>query len=138
MALGGDQPETAGESVEDAAVRIVVAMERRLGREARDVRKRREVADLESGGRLIEVKAFAGSFKPRLGSLLFTPQELMHARNNEAYYVYLVENVRSPAKVEVRILHGEHLRRVVNDPRRCDSALLRSAAPRRLRRDAGT
>ena len=86
------------------------------GRDARDVRKRRDVADIESGGRLIEVEG--GTFKPCYGSLLFTPPQIRHAEHNEAYFVYLVENVKhaDPARVQVRVIHGEQLRKIVTDP----------------------
>lgn len=105
-------------SIEDRAVRLVIERERKLGRDARDVRNRREIADVESSGRFIEVKCFSGSFKPRLGSLLFTPAQLKHARDNDAYFVYLVENLGQPepTRVTIRVIHGDVLRRMVTDP----------------------
>jgi hypothetical protein len=50
------EPITVDESKEDAAVRYVIEREQRLGREARDTRRRPGAPDIESGDRMIELK----------------------------------------------------------------------------------
>ena len=80
------EPLTTNRSVENAAIKFVVAYEREHGREASDTRGRGAAADLESeDGRLIEVKAYGRSAR---GTHLWpeTPQ-LDEARPTPAAHV---------------------------------------------------
>jgi hypothetical protein len=107
------EPITVDESKEDAAVRYVIERERRLGREARDTRRRPGAPDIESGDRMIELKVVGRWLRTR-GVLLFTPGQIRKAEQQADYYVYIVENLDQgdPSKFEVRVLHGDDLRRL--------------------------
>ncbi len=104
-------------AVEFAAIRFVIEHERREGRIARDARGSGlgGAGDVESEGRVIEVKAFSGWGLRSGGLLLFTPAQLTEGKRNPNYYVYIVENVAQgdPSKFALRVLHGEHLQRVL-------------------------
>jgi hypothetical protein len=104
-------------AIEHAAIRFVIEQERRHGRSARDARGSGlgGAGDVVSDGRIIEVKAFAKWGLKTTGLLLFTPGQLREGARNVDYYVYIVENVKQgdPAKFELRILHGEDLRRLL-------------------------
>ena len=100
------------ETVEDRAIRHVIALEHRLGREARDTRRVSGAAgDLVSGDRVIEVKASSGWQVRRNGLLYITGPQLRRA-GDPNFYLYIVENMGQPdpAKIEVRVLHGEEMR----------------------------
>jgi hypothetical protein len=108
---------TDPKEIQHAAIRLVIAEENRLGRgPARDTRPIRGApADVESLGRIIEVKAFGRFAELRAeGTLLFTPPQLLVGAENAAYFVYVVENVAQgdPTKFEIRLLHGDDLRRL--------------------------
>src|SRR5207237_2095784 len=97
----------------DAAIRFVVQQERRFGREASDTRYRGAAADLQSGDRIIEVKAVGG--KLRGYGLPLEQRQIEEGRSNPNFYVYIVENVAQgdAAKFELRVLGGEQLRRLL-------------------------
>ncbi|MEK6206938.1 MAG: DUF3883 domain-containing protein [Chloroflexota bacterium] len=101
-------------AIEKAAIAYVIECERRHGRTARDARGSGlgGVGDVESDGRIIEVKADGGWW--RTGRLYFTPPQLREGEQNPNYYVYIVENVAQgdPSKFELRVLHGEDLQRL--------------------------
>ncbi len=108
------EPTVVEEKVEDRAVRHVIELERRLGREARDTRRVHGApADIASGDRAIEVKASSGWQVRKNGLLYITGPQLRRA-GDANFYVYIVENLgqSDPSKVEVRVLHGEDLRRL--------------------------
>ncbi len=107
------EPSVVDKTIEDAAIRHVIEEERRLGRDARDTRRRPGAPDLESDGRNIELKVVGGWLRAR-GLLLFTPGQIRKAEEDSDYYVYIVENVSQgdPSRFEVRVLHGEELRRL--------------------------
>ena len=110
-----DEPEPiiVDKTIEDAAVRRVIEQERRLGRAARDMRRHPGAPDIESGDRKIELKVLGAWLRTR-GLLLFTPGQIRKAEQDPDYYVYIVENVTQgdPSKFEVRVLHGDELRRL--------------------------
>lgn len=96
------------------AVQFVIEYERSQRRVARDTSNGGAAGDVESAGRVIEVKACSG-FDLRARRLLyFTPPQLREGERNADYYVYIVENIAQgdPSKFELRILHGEQLRRL--------------------------
>lgn len=98
-------------AVEKAAIEFVIEQERLQGRTARDTRGR-GAGDIESDGRIIEVKAYGGWW--RTGLLYFTPPQLREGERNADYYVYIVENIAQgdPSKFDLRVLHGENLQRL--------------------------
>lgn len=98
-------------AVERAAVEFVIEQERLQGRSARDTRNTGAAGDVESDGRIIEVKASSQYALRSTGLLYFTAPQLRHGSENSDYYVYVVENVAQGdrSKFELRILHGEHL-----------------------------
>ena len=85
-------PTIVDKTIEDAAIRYVIEQERRLGREARDTRRRPGAPDIESGDRKIELKVVGGWLRAR-GLLLFTPGQIRKAEQDPDYYVYIVENL---------------------------------------------
>jgi hypothetical protein len=111
------EPIIGNKQVEDAAIRFVIEQERGVGREARDTRYRGAAADLESGGRIIEVKAVGGTLRGY--GLPLEPRQIEEGRANPNFYVYIVENIvqGDPAKFELRVLGGEQLRRLLANAR---------------------
>ena len=94
--------------------RLVVDVSRRLfGREARDTRRVPGAADVESSGRIIEIKASSGWAVRSNGLIYITGPQLRRASDLN-YYLYIVENVSQgdPSKAEIRVLHGEDLKRL--------------------------
>jgi hypothetical protein len=116
-----DEPHellTTNRSVENAAVKFVLAYELEHGREASDTRGRGAAADLESDdGRLIEVKAYGRS--ARGTDLWLESRQFDEARSNPAFHVYVVENVRQgdPAGLRLIDLHGDVLARLLQRAR---------------------
>ena len=103
-----------GKAVEAAAVLWVMELERDAGRSPVDRRYERGFpGDLESPPRIIEIKASSGSYRGWF--LPLEPIQLEHARTNDDFYIYVVDNIGQgdPAKFQLRILHGEQLRRLV-------------------------
>ncbi|MDP9067401.1 MAG: DUF3883 domain-containing protein [Actinomycetota bacterium] len=96
-------------AIEQAAIDWIIEIERAAGRDARDTRYRGAPADIESGDRIIEVKAFGG-FNRGLGLWLETRQ-VDEARRNPNFYLYVVENVRQgdPSKFTLKVLGGQRL-----------------------------
>lgn len=102
-------------AIEDAAIAFVIEFERAQGRAARDTRYRGAAADLESEGRLIEVKAVARTMRTA-GFIPLEVRQIEAARDNASFFVYLVENVGqgNPRKFELRIIGGALLARLVS------------------------
>jgi Protein NO VEIN, C-terminal len=100
-------------AIEDAAIAWVIQVELAAGRDPRDTRYQGAPADIESPPRLIEVKAFGKS--TRGDDLLLEPRQVEEARSNPDFYIYVVENVRqsNPAQFTLRVLEGDHLRRLL-------------------------
>lgn len=103
-------------AIENAAIKFIIDCEQREGRTARDARGSvlGGAGDVESDGRIIEVKAFSKWGLKSTGLLLFTPGQLREGERNENYYVYVVENVAQgdPSKFELRELRGADLQRL--------------------------
>jgi hypothetical protein len=99
--------------IEDAAVAWVLEYERGQGREAQDVRYSGAAGDVQSDGRVIEVKAFGRS--NRGYGLWLEERQVREARTNPDFYVYVVENIRqgNPSAFTLRVLGGERLRRLL-------------------------
>lgn len=101
-------------AVESAALEFVLDHERRAGREPIDARYVASIpADVVSGDRLIEVKAYSGTSRGN-DLWLETPQaQAAVSRGN--FHLYLVENVRQgdPALFRLLDIHGEQLRRLM-------------------------
>jgi hypothetical protein len=111
------EPIVGNKQVEDAAIRFVIEQERRFGRDARDTRYRGAAADIESGGRVIEVKAVGGRLRGY--GLPVEARQIEEARSNTNFWIYIVENVvqGDPAKFELRVLGGDQLRRLLANAR---------------------
>src|SRR5690349_3785370 len=89
-------------------------LEREAGREPADTRYRGASADVESDGRLIEVKAFGRSARGEF--LWLEPVQVQTARSEpERFFVYVVENVGQgdPAEFRLRVFGGEQLQRLI-------------------------
>ena len=105
-------------AVENAAIEYVLAYERGHGREAQDTRRKGAAADVESDGRIIEVKAFGGYARGE--DLWLEPRQFETARSDpSAFRVYVVENVRQgdPDLFRLIDLHGERLARLIDRAR---------------------
>ena len=100
-------------AIENAAIAWVLEYERLRGREPVDTRYRGAPGDVESSGRVIEVKAFGGS--NRGFDLWLETRQLDEARRNPKFFIYVVENVRQgdPTKFSLKILGGERLQRLL-------------------------
>lgn len=95
---------------EQAAISHVIALERAVGRDPKDVRNSGLPYDVESSPRMIEVKAFSRSSRGE--ALPLEHRQVAAARANpEHYYLYVVDNLagHDRAEIGVRILHGEAL-----------------------------
>ncbi|MET7984696.1 DUF3883 domain-containing protein [Streptomyces sp. NPDC005281] len=95
---------------EQAAIRHVMALERRAGRDPKHVRRSDLPYDIKSPPRMIEVKAFSRTARSK--ALLLEHQQVEAARvNPEQYYLYVVDNVAGAdgTEIGVRTLHGEAL-----------------------------
>lgn len=105
--------EIVDKTIEDRAVRFVIDQERRLGREARDTRRKPGAADVESSGRIIEIKA-SSDWAVRSNGLLYVTGPQLRRASDPNFYLYVVENVSQgdPSKIEIRVLHGEELQRL--------------------------
>jgi len=100
--------------VENAAIAFVIDLETQAGREPIDARYVASTpADLVSGDRLIEVKAYGGTSRGK-DLWLETPQA-QAAVSRANFHLYLVENVRQgdPALFQLLDIHGEQLRRLM-------------------------
>ncbi len=100
-------------AIEDAAIAFVVAYERSQARTATDSRGKGAAGDIESEGRVIEVKA-AGS-TARGQDLWLEARQVAAAEANPNFWVYVVDNVRQgdPAQFGLRLLGGEQLARLI-------------------------
>lgn len=131
-----------GKRVEDAAIAFVLDFERAAGRVPRDSRDRGAPADVESDGRIIEVKAFGRSARTD-GFLWLEERQFDEARNSaERFFIYVVENVAQgdQRKFELRIIGGELLQRLLDAarPQRSYIVPLRTADYDALRLESPT
>lgn len=108
-------PELVGnKAIEDTAIAFVIAYEAQCGRPgALDTRYRGAPGDVQSAGRIIEVKAAGGSARGQ--DLWLEARQAREAESNPEFWVYVVDNVRqgNPANFGVRLLGGEQLRRLL-------------------------
>lgn len=94
----------AGKDTEDKAISFVVAVEEAEGRDpARDTRYKDAPTDIESLGRIIEVKAASKTTRGNDVWLETTQYEAAHDRA-EAFWLYLVENVEQGDPSQFRLL----------------------------------
>jgi hypothetical protein len=78
-------------TVEDAAVRFVIEHESAAQRAARDVRSTGAAGDVESAGRMIEIKAYGKSAR---GTFLWLEsRQYEEAKANPDFWVYVVDNI---------------------------------------------
>jgi len=101
-----EQPHTplsTNVEIEDAAIRFVIEQERLAGRTARDTRHQGAVADVESGDRIIEVKA-AGTTSRGFKVCLEPNQYEAVKAHPDRFWLYLVENVRQGDPSKFRLL----------------------------------
>jgi hypothetical protein len=105
---------TSNRAKEDAAIAWVLERERGAGRVPRDTRYRGAPADVESGDRLIEVKAFGQ--RARGDFLWLEPRQVQAAHDApDRFFVYVVENVTQgdPRHFDLRVFGGERLARLL-------------------------
>ncbi len=107
-------PLTSPKAKEDAAVAWVIQLERQAGREPRDTRYRGAPADIESGDRIIEVKAFGKHARGEFLWLETRQVQEAHAQPDR-FFLYVVENVAQgdPVRFTLKIFGGEQLRRLL-------------------------
>lgn len=100
-------------AVETAAIAFVIAYEESQGRSAVDTRYKGAPADVESDGRMIEVKAVGGSGRGQ--DLPVEARQIAEAETNPDFWIYVVDNVRQgdPTQFRLRMLGGEQLARLV-------------------------
>lgn len=96
--------------VENAAIELVLARERREGRRAVDARGRGGPVDIE-GDRLIEVKAYGQSARG-VDIWLETRQVEAALANPSRFHLMIVEHIRSPSPRLID-LHGDTLARLL-------------------------
>lgn len=104
----------ANAEVERIAIELVMQLERDAGREPVDVHNRGTPYDISSPPRKIEVKAVSGSAR---GAPVPVEQRQFQAAldDPENYYLYVVDNIsRAPLTPEVRVLHGDSLRTMLD------------------------
>jgi len=103
-------------AIETVAVLWVMELERKAGRLPIDRRFDAAFpADIESGDRVIEVKASSNSQRSSGFAWLETSQ-VDEARRNARFYLYLVDNVAqgNPAEFRLKIFGGEQLARLLS------------------------
>jgi len=100
-------------AIENAAISWVMEYERSKGREPMDTRYAGAPADIESSGRVIEVKAFGRS--NRGFDLWLETRQVDEARRNPNFFLYVVENVRQgdPTAFTFKIIGGDRLARLL-------------------------
>jgi hypothetical protein len=113
------EPLVGNKSIEDAAIRYVMELERRAGREPVDRRHEASfAADISSPPRTIEVKAVG---KDQRG--WFVPLE---ARQHDAaladpqFYLYVVDNIRQadPSAFRLKVFAREQLQRLLQNAKK--------------------
>ena len=93
-----------GNQVEEAAIKLVIAVEVAEGRPARDARREPGAStDVVSGDRLIEVKAYGGSARGE--DLWLEPAQVAAAlAAPERFWLYVVDNVSQGDPEQFRLL----------------------------------
>ncbi len=99
--------------IENAAIAFVITFEVSHGRAAVDTRGKGAPADVESDGRVIEVKAAGGTARGQ--DLWLEARQVAEAESNPRFWLYVVDNVRQgdPAQFGLRLLGGERLARLI-------------------------
>lgn len=103
-------------AIETAAVLWVMDLERKAGRNPIDHRFDAAFpADIESGDRVIEVKA-AGSNQRQSGFAWLEVTQVEEARRNANFYLYLVDNAAqgNPDLFRLKVFAGEQLARLLS------------------------
>ena len=98
-------------AIEAAAIAWVIELEQAAGRQPIDRRYERAFpGDLESGRRIIEVKAVGGNQR-NTGFLWLEVVQVKEARSNPDFYLYVVENVRQgdPRFFRLKVFGGQLL-----------------------------
>lgn len=100
--------------IKDAAIRWVMDLERRAGREPADVRGDRALGDVVSPPRLIEVKAI-GKKSSRGDSLWLDARQRDEALLNPNFFIYVVENIRQGHRQDfkLKVYDNDRLRRLL-------------------------
>lgn len=101
------------QAIESAAIAFVIAYEASQGRPSVDTRYTGASADVESEGRVIEVKAVGGSARGQ--DLPVEARQIAEAESNPNFWIYLVDNVRQgdPSDFGLRMFGGEQLARLL-------------------------
>lgn len=108
------EPLVGNRAIEDAAIKYVMDLERRAGREPVDRRYEASfAADISSPPRTIEVKAVG---KDQRG--WFVPIETRQydaARSDPNFFLYVVDNIRQgdPSAFRLKVFGGDQLRRLL-------------------------
>lgn len=116
---GNVEPKRLSNSeIESLAIAFVIEREKAEGRSARDTRHQGALADVESDGRIIEVKA-AGTSSRGYDAWLEPRQYEAAIAQPDRFWLYLVENVRQgdPAKFTLLRFGGERLARLLERAR---------------------
>lgn len=100
-------------AIETAAIAFVIAYEASQGRTAVDTRYKGAPADVESDGRVIEVKAVGGSARGQ--DLPLEARQIDEAESNPNFWIYVVDNVRQGdlSRFRLGMLGGDQLARLV-------------------------
>jgi len=95
--------------IESRAIAYVVRQEEAAGRTARDTREAGAAADVVSGDRTVEVKAFGTTARGM--DLWLEVRQVEEAKRNPNFWLYVVENVRQGDSHQFRLLRigGEAL-----------------------------
>ena len=112
-------PVVVGNAIEDAAITFVIEQEKREGRQAHDTRYKGAAADVESDGRIIEVKA-AGTSTRGYDVWLGKRQYEAAKDNPDHFWLYLVENIGQgdPTKFRLIRIGGEPLQQLIAKAKR--------------------
>ena len=108
-------PVVNNAEIERKAVAYVIDFEQGEGRFPVDTHHKKGAAgDVESDGRIIEIKAYGQSARGQ-DLWLETRQVDEAERNPNTFWVYVVDNVRQgdPKKFGLRLLGGEQLARLI-------------------------
>lgn len=108
------RPQAESRTVQDAAVRWVMQLERAAGRQPVDRREDPTFpGDLESGPRTIVVRALPGGSGD--AALTLDATQFAEARRNPTFHVYVVEDTRhgDPTLFTLKVLGGTALRELL-------------------------
>lgn len=106
--------QMSNREIENAAISFVIAYEKDRGRAAVDTRGTKGApADIESDGRVIEVKAAGDT--ARGPDLWLEARQVAEAESNQEFWVYVVDNIRQGDSTQfgLCLLGGEQLARLI-------------------------